>query len=182
MYPKLRQRRLRLVSHVQNGKDGCIPKYINYGYHQPLSLRYKDACTTHMKSVDIDTDGSWALHVVRSLVYSARRHTQITLSCPMFSSATPRFPYLFYQSLSMWFSLCLSLRLFSGTGAYTILLSTLPSSILLTCPYPRAYHMTRQSHLRMRSHSFHRMATRQLQRVNMATPTASAYHRINVCL
>ena len=42
------------------------------------------------------------------------------------------FPYLCYTSPSTWFSVFLSV---SGTGASNILLSTCPSSLLLTCPY-----------------------------------------------
>ena len=46
----------------------------------------------------------------------------------------PQFPYLFYTSLSTWFSGFLSIS-FYGTGASDILLSTCSSSLLLTCPY-----------------------------------------------
>ena len=57
-----------------------------------------------------------------------------TLSCPVrHSPLTPRFPYRFYIHESFHLVFCLPLHFFPGTGASNILLSTCPSSLLLTC-------------------------------------------------
>ena len=57
-----------------------------------------------------------------------------TLSCPVHPPPlTPHFPYLFYMSLFLVFSL--PLRLFPDTGASNILLRVCPWSLLVTCPY-----------------------------------------------